>query len=86
MCAWGYARSLFFGVVLAVLSSLAVILLRKRELYFKLASLGENLYSGGCAQQNPEQPAHSRSLISAFVIRLLERIISRLATSEISLF
>ena len=32
-----------------------------------------------------DQPAHPRSLISAFVIRLLESIISRLATSEISM-
>ena len=33
-----------------------------------------------------DQPARSRSLISAFVIRLLKRIILRLATSEISPF
>ena len=33
-----------------------------------------------------DQPAHPRSLISAFVIRLLESIISRLATSKISIF
>ena len=30
-----------------------------------------------------DQPAHPRSLISAFVIRLLESIISTLATNEI---
>ena len=33
-----------------------------------------------------DQPAHPRSLISACVIRFLESIISRLATSEISNF
>ena len=33
-----------------------------------------------------DQPAHPRSLISAFVIRYLESIISTLATSEISSF
>ena len=33
-----------------------------------------------------DQPAHPRSLISAFVIRLLESIISRLAINEISVF
>ena len=33
-----------------------------------------------------DQPAHPRSLISACVIPLLERIISKLATSEMSLF
>ena len=36
--------------------------------------------------KDADQPAHSRSLISAFVIRLLERIILSLATSEISNF
>ena len=34
----------------------------------------------------PDQPAHPRSLISAFVIRLLESIICKLATGEISTF
>ena len=33
-----------------------------------------------------DQPTHPRSLISAFVIRLFESIISRLATYEISIF
>ena len=33
-----------------------------------------------------DQPAHPRSLISAFVIRVSERTISKLATSEISIF
>ena len=33
-----------------------------------------------------DQPAHLRSLISAFVIHLLESIIYRLATNEIPLF
>ena len=33
-----------------------------------------------------DQPAHLHSLISTFVIRLLESIISKLATSEISIF
>ena len=33
-----------------------------------------------------DQPAHARSLISAFVIRFLESVISRLATNEISHF
>ena len=33
-----------------------------------------------------DQPVHPRSLISAFVIRLLENIISRHATREISMF
>ena len=33
-----------------------------------------------------DQPAHSRRLISAFVIRLSRSVISRLATSEILIF
>ena len=33
-----------------------------------------------------DQPAHPSSLISAFVIRLLESVISRLATNEILFF
>ena len=33
-----------------------------------------------------DQPAHTRSLISAFVIRFLESTIYDLATSEISIF
>ena len=33
-----------------------------------------------------DQPVHPRSLISTFVIRLLESTISRLAMSEISIF
>ena len=36
-------------------------------------------------EQRADQPAHPRRLISAFVIRLLESIISKLATSEISI-
>ena len=33
-----------------------------------------------------DQPAHPRRLIGAFVIRFLESTISKLATSEISIF
>ena len=36
--------------------------------------------------KSADQPAHPHSLIRAFVIRFLERIISRLATSKISIF
>ena len=39
-----------------------------------------------CANnKGADQPAHPRRLISTFVIRLLKSIISRLATSEISI-
>ena len=33
-----------------------------------------------------DQPAHPRSLISAFVVRVLESTISKLAKNEISFF
>ena len=51
-----------------------------------LASRRENLYLGVANNIDANQPAHQRSLISAFVICLLESIITKLATSEISLF
>ena len=41
---------------------------------------------GFANNKGADQPAHPRSLISAFVIRLLKSIKPRLATSEISLF
>ena len=42
--------------------------------------------SGGFVNnKGTEQPAHLRRLISAFVIRFMESIISKLATSEISM-
>ena len=49
------------------------------------ASMPENLSLGACEQQRQDQPAHPRSLISAFVIRFFKSIISKLATGEISL-
>ena len=54
----------------------------------RLVSYGrEKTWRQGFANnQGADQPSHSRSLISAFVIRLLESIISRLAKGEISIF
>ena len=46
------------------------------------ASKREKLSSGCANNKCPDQPAHPRSLISAFVIPLLESITSKLATSE----
>ena len=65
--------------------------------YFSVLNALENLAIIGsrrektCLQRfakntGADQPAHPRSLISAFVIRFLERTISKLATSEISIF
>ena len=46
----------------------------------------ENLTLLHANNKDTDQPAHPRSLVRAFVIRLLEIIISRLASGEISIF
>ena len=53
---------------------------------------GENVYyirentclRGFANNKGADQPAHTRSLISAFVIRFMESIISRTSTNEVS--
>ena len=52
---------------------------------FKWASTRENLSSGFANNTGADQPAHPRSLISAFVIRFFESTICKLATGEISI-
>ena len=47
---------------------------------------GKTCRRGVANNTGADQPAHPRSLISAFVIRFLESIISRLAPSKISNF
>ena len=37
-----------------------------------------------CEQQNTDQPAHPRSLISAFVIRCLDSVMSLVSVTKIS--
>ena len=44
------------------------------------------VFGGFVNNTGADQPAHMRSLISAFVIRFLEGTICRLATDEISIF
>ena len=44
------------------------------------------VFGGVANNKDTDQPAHPRRLISAFVICLLESIISRFATTEISIF
>ena len=46
----------------------------------------ENLFWGFVNSKSADHPAHLRRLISTFAVRLLQRIISRLAISEISFF
>ena len=48
--------------------------------------VGKGGGGGGWDNTVADQPAHSRSLISAFVINFLKSIISKLASSEISIF
>ena len=43
-------------------------------------------FRGFANNTSADQPVHPRSLISAFVIRILESIICNLATGEISIF
>ena len=45
----------------------------------------ETCLRGVTNNRGADQPAHLRSLISAFVIRFLESIICKLATGEISI-
>ena len=49
-------------------------------------SFRETCFSGFANNIGADQPAHPHSLISAFVIRFLESIISKLATNEILSF
>ena len=46
----------------------------------------ENLSLGFANNKSADQPAHQLRLISAFVIRFLETIMSKLAAGEISIF
>ena len=46
----------------------------------------EHLSSGFANNKCAEQPAHPRRLPNAFIIRLLESTISKLATAKISIF
>ena len=54
-----------------------------RRNYGKLALSGENLSSWFANTIDADQPAHPRGLISAFVIHLLESIISKVARNDI---
>ena len=47
---------------------------------------GRNLSSGFANNKGTDQPAHPHSLVSDFVIRFMESIISKLTTSKFSFF
>ena len=57
-----------------------------RILYKKWASTRETCLQEFANNTGADQPAHPCSLISAFIIRLLESTICKLPTGEISLF
>ena len=76
----------FFTAIHSNCRLLSHLLISFGRLSCKLASTRENLPSGFTKNKGADQPAHLRSLISAFVIHWLESIISRLATSEITIF
>ena len=63
-------------------SHIALKMVNTNNLFF----VRENLSSGCANNKDADQSALLGSLISAFVIHLLECIISKLATSEISIF
>ena len=54
-----------------------------KSVFGGLRTTKENLPKGSANNKDTDQPAHPCSLISTFVIRFFERIISKLATSEI---
>ena len=66
--------------------------IREYQYFFstKCSEMGHNARKtclrGFANNTDADQPAHPRSLISAFVIRFLESIICKLATGEISTF
>ena len=82
-------RSASLAMSTSVLKALPVNLISKDTNLILIISgprRKKNCLRGFANNKGADQPAHSLSLISAFVIRLLEIIISRLATSEISIF
>ena len=73
---------LFCNIVLCVLSSFAIILLKKKDVVAGRTKTCLRRFE----KTRADQSAHHRSLISAFVIRLLETSIFNPASSKISIF
>ena len=73
-------------MTLGILGAQGHVVLRSVGVFAICASTRENLSSGFANNTGADQPAHLRSLISAFVIRFLKSVISKLATSEILVF
>ena len=75
-----------FGKLLLQCTRATSGLLVLRVLYTYIGLTRETLYSRFANNKGADQPAHARSLISAFVIRLLEDVASTLVTGEIAIF
>ena len=81
------------SLIIPLYSIIAMFIIRQKlrdETSYILVSNGtrreKTCLQGFANNTGADQPAHPRRLISAFVIRFLESIISRLATSEILIF
>ena len=89
-CRWIFFVCQFLSASWLSVSCLSVITnttpfhLCQPSLTLKWALVQENLSTVFANIKGANQPAHPRSLISAFVIRLLESNISKLSTSELS--
>ena len=57
-----------------------------QRVWIILALMQETYLQGFANNKSADQPAHPRSLIGTFAIRFLECFISKLATSEISIY
>ena len=81
---------MYYATDLTSLSGSAfTVCLDKNDLNDIRKSLGTPVFGGGGGVANntgADQPAQPRSLISVFVIRILESTIYKLATGEISFF
>ena len=62
------------------------ITFRKERFCIANINMGEKTWMLHANNKGADQPARTRSLISAFVIRLLERSESKVAPCEISIF
>ena len=80
---WLWAQHSTISLILKVKSALDGWI---TWVYVIWASTRESLSSGFANNKGADQPAHPRSMISAFVICFLKSIISKLGTGEISIF
>ena len=79
--------SVILNIFVFIVHSISFINVQKHKDQFSIwASTPENLSLGFKNNKGADQAAHPRRLISTFVIPFMKSIISKLATSEISIF